>query len=151
MPSKSFFPKDFKTGLTFWHMWFFNFQNLVRSCQHIGGTPCTSKSILMSRLYCYFFWPLNYLSSSFLLFMGLQITYHFQNNDHSHLYLPEKKCYRMDNRTGGTRGSIVSKNWNQWRPGIALRVTQRQPAFKPITWHAKSRTTKSIPGLYCIY
>ena len=22
-------------------MWFFNFQNLVRSCQHIDGTPCT--------------------------------------------------------------------------------------------------------------
>ena len=21
-------------------MWFFNFQNLVRSCKHIGGTPC---------------------------------------------------------------------------------------------------------------
>ena len=21
-------------------MWFFNFQNLVRTCQHIGGTPC---------------------------------------------------------------------------------------------------------------
>ena len=35
-----------------------------------------------------------------------------------------------------------------WRPGIALGVTQRQPAFKLITWHAKSRTTKSIPGLY---
>ena len=29
-----------------------------------------------------------------------------------------------------------------------LSVTQRQPAFKLITWHAKSRTTKSIPGLY---
>ena len=35
---KAFFPKDFKTGLTFWHMWFSNFQNLVRICQHIGGT-----------------------------------------------------------------------------------------------------------------
>ena len=35
-----------------------------------------------------------------------------------------------------------------WRPGIALGVTQRQPAFKLIKWHAKSRTTKSIPGLY---
>ena len=38
--SKSFFSKNFKKGLTFWHMWFFNFQNLVRSCQHIDGTPC---------------------------------------------------------------------------------------------------------------
>ena len=36
----------------------------------------------------------------------------------------------------------------QWRPGTALGVTQRQPAFKAITWHAESRTTKSIPGLY---
>ena len=40
VPSKSIFPKDFKTGLIFWHMWFFNFQNLVRSCQHMGGTLC---------------------------------------------------------------------------------------------------------------
>ena len=32
VPSKSFLFKNFKTGLTFWHMWFFNFQNLVRSC-----------------------------------------------------------------------------------------------------------------------
>ena len=40
MSSESFFHKNFKTGLTFWHMWFFNFQNLVRSCQHIDGTPC---------------------------------------------------------------------------------------------------------------
>ena len=23
-------------------MWFFNFQNLVRSCQHIDGTPCST-------------------------------------------------------------------------------------------------------------
>ena len=37
-----------------------------------------------------------------------------------------------------------------WRPGIALSVTHRQPAFKLIMWHAKSRTTKSIPGLYNI-
>ena len=44
VPSKSFFSKNFKTGLTFWHMWFFNFQNSVRSCQHIVGTPCISKS-----------------------------------------------------------------------------------------------------------
>ena len=35
-----------------------------------------------------------------------------------------------------------------WRPGIALGVTQRQPEFKLITWHAKSQTTKSIRGLY---
>ena len=40
VPSESFFPKNFKTRLTFWHMWFFYFQNLVRSCQHIGGTLC---------------------------------------------------------------------------------------------------------------
>ena len=38
--SKSFLFKNFKTGLTFWLMWFFNFRNLVRSCKHIGGTPC---------------------------------------------------------------------------------------------------------------
>ena len=38
--SKSSLFKDLKTGLTFWHMWFFNFQNLVRRCQHIDGTPC---------------------------------------------------------------------------------------------------------------
>ena len=25
VPSKSLFPKNFKTGLTFWHMWFFLF------------------------------------------------------------------------------------------------------------------------------
>ena len=29
-----------------------------------------------------------------------------------------------------------------------LGVTQRQPAFKLITWHAKSQTTKSFPRLY---
>ena len=40
MSSESFLFENFKTGLTFWHMWFFNFQNLVRTCQHIGGTPC---------------------------------------------------------------------------------------------------------------
>jgi hypothetical protein len=42
MPSERFLFKNFKTGLTFWHRWFFNFQNLVQSCQHIGGTPCIS-------------------------------------------------------------------------------------------------------------
>ena len=40
VPSKSFLFKNLKTGLTFWRMWFFNFQNLVRSCQHIDVTPC---------------------------------------------------------------------------------------------------------------
>jgi len=35
-----------------------------------------------------------------------------------------------------------------WRPGITQGVIQRQAAFKLITLHAKSRTTKSIPGLY---
>ena len=40
VPSKRFLFKDFKTGLNFWHIWFFNFQNLVQICQHIGGTPC---------------------------------------------------------------------------------------------------------------
>ena len=40
VPSESFFPKNFKIGLTFWHMWFKDFQNWVRSCQHIDGTPC---------------------------------------------------------------------------------------------------------------
>ena len=40
VPSERFLFKDFKTGLTFCHMWFFNFQNLVRSCQPLGGTPC---------------------------------------------------------------------------------------------------------------
>ena len=40
VPSESFLFKNFKTGLTFCHMRFFNFQNLVRTCQHMGGTPC---------------------------------------------------------------------------------------------------------------
>ena len=40
VPSERSLFKNLKTGLTFLHMWFFNFQNLVRSCQHIGGTPC---------------------------------------------------------------------------------------------------------------
>ena len=40
MLSERFLFEDFKTGLTFWHMWFFNFQNLLRTCQHIDGTPC---------------------------------------------------------------------------------------------------------------
>ena len=40
LSSERFLFKNFKTDLTFWHMWFFNFQNLVRSCQHIDGTPC---------------------------------------------------------------------------------------------------------------
>ena len=43
-----------------------------------------------------------------VLFMGLQITYHFQNNDHSHL-CPKNQCYIMDNRAGGTRGSIATQ------------------------------------------
>ena len=39
---KAFFTRISKQGLLFdICMWFFNFQNLVRSCQHIGGTPCT--------------------------------------------------------------------------------------------------------------
>ena len=40
LPSESFLFKNFKTGLIFWHMWCFNFQNFVRSCQHISGTVC---------------------------------------------------------------------------------------------------------------
>ena len=40
VPYERFLFKNFKTGLTFWHMWFFNFQNLLRSCNNIGGTPC---------------------------------------------------------------------------------------------------------------
>ena len=44
VPSERFLFKDFKTGLTFCHMWFFNFQNLVRSCQPLGGTPCICRS-----------------------------------------------------------------------------------------------------------
>ena len=40
VPSKRFFQKYFKTGLTFWHMWFKKIENWVRSCQHIGGTLC---------------------------------------------------------------------------------------------------------------
>ena len=43
-----------------------------------------------------------------VLCLSLQITYHFQSNDHSHLCPPGKKCCLMDNRTGGTRGSIVA-------------------------------------------
>ena len=46
------------------------------------------------------------------------------------------------------RTSAIITRSGLWRPGIALGVTQRQPAFKLITWHAKSQTTKSIPGLY---
>ena len=30
VPYERFLFKDFKTGLTFWHLWFFNFQNLLR-------------------------------------------------------------------------------------------------------------------------
>ena len=40
VPSERFLFKNFKTGLTFWHMGFFNFQNLVQMCFHIDGTPC---------------------------------------------------------------------------------------------------------------
>ena len=40
VPSKSFFPRIAKQGLLFDICDFFNFQNLVRSCQHVGGTPC---------------------------------------------------------------------------------------------------------------
>ena len=36
---KAFFTRISNTGLNL-DMWFFNFQNLVRSCQHIDGTPC---------------------------------------------------------------------------------------------------------------
>ena len=39
VPSESFLFKNLKTGLTFCHRWFFNFQNLARSCQHILGHP----------------------------------------------------------------------------------------------------------------
>ena len=38
MPSERFLFKNFETGITFCHIRFFNFQNLVRSCQHLGGT-----------------------------------------------------------------------------------------------------------------
>ena len=47
-----------------------------------------------------------------------------------------------------TNPKYEDKLFIEWRPGIALGVTQKQPAVKLITWHAKSRTTKSIPGLY---
>ena len=43
LSSERFLFKNFKTDLTFSHIWFFNFQNLVRSCQHIDGTPCISR------------------------------------------------------------------------------------------------------------
>ena len=46
--SKSFFPKDSKIGLTFWHIWFQKFQNWVRSCQHIDGTPCIWRKLISS-------------------------------------------------------------------------------------------------------
>ena len=48
LSSERFLFKDFKTDLTFWHMWFFNFQNLVRSCQHIDGTPCILYVLMLS-------------------------------------------------------------------------------------------------------
>ena len=46
------------------------------------------------------------------------------------------------------QGRIQISAPNGWRAGIAVNVTQRRSVFKPITWYAKSRTTKSIPGLY---
>ena len=57
LSSERFLFKDFKTDLTFWHMWFFNFQNLVRSCKHIDGTPCIwnpdRKKVRMTKLFPY--------------------------------------------------------------------------------------------------
>ena len=35
-----------------------------------------------------------------------------------------------------------------WRQGMALGVTHRRCVFKLFMWYTKSRTTKSIPGLY---
>ena len=49
VPSERFFFKTFKTGPTFCHMRFFNFQNLVRSCQPLGGTLCISLKDLSKR------------------------------------------------------------------------------------------------------
>ena len=40
VPSESFFHKNFKIGLTFWHIWFQKIENWVRTCFHIGGTLC---------------------------------------------------------------------------------------------------------------
>ena len=40
VPSERFFHKNFKTGLTFWNMWFKKIENWVGSCPHLGGTPC---------------------------------------------------------------------------------------------------------------
>ena len=45
MSSERFLFKIFKTGLIFWHMGFFNYQNLVRTCFHIDGTPCIISQI----------------------------------------------------------------------------------------------------------
>ena len=55
MPSESFLFKNFKTGLTFWHVGFFYFQNLVRSCQHIGGTLCIRFRLINTSLFCHLF------------------------------------------------------------------------------------------------
>ena len=54
---------------------------------------------------------------------------------------PPKKCVLPDI-------ALKSRICIQWRPGIGIYMTQRHCVFKPITWYAKSRTTKSIPGLY---
>ena len=34
--------------------------------------------------------------------------------------------------------------------GDSSKCDQETLCFKPITWYAKSRTTKSIPGLYAL-
>ena len=41
VPSEIFFHKNFKTGLTFWNMWFWKIENWVESCQHISEPFCT--------------------------------------------------------------------------------------------------------------
>ena len=69
--SKRFLFKNFKTGLTFWHMWFFNFQNLVRTRNHIGGTPCITGNSLKTavtarQLPDYSIWWLHVSSSNSL-------------------------------------------------------------------------------------
>ena len=68
MPSERFLFKNFETGITFCHIRFFNFQNLVRSCQPLGGTPCN-----------------NHFSSSFSLLFKVIIEAHIRWKGHKEI------------------------------------------------------------------
>ena len=59
-------------------------------------------------------------------------------------------CYHSANIFQFFGGLFMCAKYYLWRPGIGVSVTQRHCVFKPIKWYTKSRTTKSIPGLYDI-